>query len=238
MQSESFTSQLKFDGEQRRKLMLPLSLLGTNWRSRILKFAPASASAPRKFGDNVMSKALRGRRSTHSQTPFLAHLSTKTGFISSTTTAKPGTYSLRCLRVIRDIQQKDADIFTRFCTFLWMFPGNGLLPIIPNKDDQHISSVVEFTDFLHLEDMGLIQFGQITGFSLKGLKGRTISIFYYSRHHRVTLPADKDDFPLGCALLTSVGSELSPIAGSGFSEDYRQSVIGHWRGLGFTVDEL
>jgi len=150
--------------------------------------------------------------------------------------AKPGSYSLRCLRLIKDIQQKDADTFTRFCTFLWMLPGSGLVPIIPDKDSQTIKDAgIQFTDFLHLEDMGLIQFGQITAFTMKGAKA--LSIFYYGKHHKITLPEGADGFGLGCALLTSVGAELAPISGSQTSEPYRLAIIEHWRKANYIVEE-
>lgn len=153
--------------------------------------------------------------------------------------AKPGTYSLRCLRVIKDIQQKDADTFTRFCTFVWAAPGQGLVPIILDRDAPNIKEAnVAFTDFLHLEDMGLIQFGQVTGFSMDQVKGKTLILAYYGQPHRIRVPETLEKLEIGCALLTSVGAELAPIAGSRPSEPYRRSIVDRWRADGCIIEEL
>jgi hypothetical protein len=150
--------------------------------------------------------------------------------------AKPGTFSLRTLRVIRDLARDDALLFTNFCRFVWVIPGVGLSPIVHDLENTCFAEAgLPFTSFLHLASLGLIEFNEIAGFNLKGVS--KIPAFYYGRQHLISLPEGKKDLEIGRALLTSAGKELTPIAGSQPMESYRTSVIEWWKSRGWSVSD-
>jgi hypothetical protein len=148
--------------------------------------------------------------------------------------ATPGTFSTRAVGLIKHLQRSDAELFTKFCTFVWFLPGIGLAPIIPSVDDSYLKERgLHFLQFMRLEEIGLIQFNNVTGFSIKRIKQATA--FYYGRRHDVSRE-DESDLTLGKALLTSVGSELAPIAGAEHLETYRENIVAEWQKAGFTVN--
>lgn len=142
--------------------------------------------------------------------------------------AKPGTFSLRTLRVIRDLARDDALLFTSFCRFVWVIPGVGLTPIIHDLEDKcYADAGLKFTSFLHIASLGLIEFNEIAGFNLKDVS--KASAFYYGRHHLISIAEGKKELQIGRVLLTSAGKELVPISGSEAMESYRTSVIEKWK---------
>jgi hypothetical protein len=150
--------------------------------------------------------------------------------------AKPGTFSLRTLRVIRDLAKDDALLFTRFCRFVWVIPGFGLTPIIHDLEDNCFAEAgLSFTSLLHLESLGLIEFNELTAFTLRQVSA--VPALYYGRRHTLSVAEGKKDLEIGRALMTSVGKEFAPVAGSTAVETYRTSVVAKWKSDGWTVVE-
>lgn len=150
--------------------------------------------------------------------------------------AQPGSFSLRTLRIVKDLQKEDADLFTRFCTFVWQTPNAGLMPVIPNIENETIKKLgFYFSQLLHLDSLGLIEFDNHGGYKLQNVT--RLVIFYYGRQHIVSVPQGKRDLQLGLALLTSIGKELTPISGSVPSENYRLFVVETWRNSGFAIED-
>jgi len=152
--------------------------------------------------------------------------------------SQPGSYSLRTLRTVKDMQFRDADLFTRFCSFIWM-QGSNRVPVIHDKDGAYVKAQdISFEDFLHLQDLGLIQFNQLTSFLLQGLKGAAFQISYFGATYQIVIPPEKNDFHLGCSLLTRTGVELFSIAGGQPSESYCEAVLTKWREEGYLVVQV
>lgn len=148
--------------------------------------------------------------------------------------AKPGTFSLRTLRIIRDLARDDALLFTNFCRFVWAIPGVGLTPIIHDLENKCFKEAgLKFVSFLHLASLSLIEFKDDSGYSVKDVS--KCSAFYFGRRHLISLAEGKTYLELGHALLTTTGKELAPIAGSEAMETYRTSVVEKWRKEGWTV---
>lgn len=150
--------------------------------------------------------------------------------------ATPGSFSIRTLRLVKEMGKDDAQLFTNFCTFVWQVPNTGLLPVITSIEAAPIAkSGLTFKDYLHLDALGLIKFENLTGFSLKELTKNPF--FYYGKQHIISAKQGNMDLPLGKALLTGIGMQLAPIAGSLYSEEYRCYVVEEWRKQGFIVEE-
>src|SRR4029078_2014189 len=129
--------------------------------------------------------------------------------------AKPGSFSLKTLALVRVIGEADADTFTRFCATLWQ-TGAGLVPFV--YDVGRLSSLagirLGFTDFMRLDAVGLIRFDPLTGFKFDQTPAR-VCMAYYQQHHVVSRPGDAStttSLDIGRAILTQAGQELAPIA--------------------------
>lgn len=163
---------------------------------------------------------------------------------------KPGSFSLRTLALVRTLTKEDADLFTRFCSMLWMIPNLGLRPIIvPSADG--IKSIpgiqLSFDDFVRLDSIGLIKFEIAGHFNINvtltmGSQEPEVPqefgwvIGYYGRLHKLTprrrlKPNETFTFALrtGQALLSTIGQELALISGSVSNEEYRQQTLLHLR---------
>jgi hypothetical protein len=156
--------------------------------------------------------------------------------------AQPGSFSLRTLSVIKMLRPADAHLFTTFCRFVWKDP-NGLIPLLSGPsakiaEDQGLTMVA----LLLLGQIGLIEYDKLTGFSLKGdansaKSGLVVPLHYYGRPHVLRLPTGQAEFEIGGALLSDVGRELAPIAGSTPDESYLKAIVEYWRSKGIEVEE-
>jgi hypothetical protein len=157
---------------------------------------------------------------------------------------KPGSFSLRSLAFVRTISKRDADLFTRFCSMLWL-TGDGLIPITIN----HVRTAavpgleMTLTDFAYLDSLGLITFENIKGFDVTLPSGTNVLIMhYYGRPHLFSRPGQPPQeetarLPIGNVLLSHVGRELASVAGSTPNEAYRHLIVSAIRTYGWGVDE-
>lgn len=125
----------------------------------------------------------------------------------------PGTYSKRTVNFLSDIDKSEADLFTKFCRFIWEI--DILEPLIFDvKAEIYNRHGIKFDPLLHLDSIGLIQFNTSAGLHRRGLPKR-FSVAYYGRKLTLEMPQDTDnELPIGMAILTRVGQELAPICGS------------------------
>jgi Protein of unknown function (DUF2806) len=158
--------------------------------------------------------------------------------------AKPGAFSLRTLAVVRTLGKHDAELFTRFCSMLWM-AETSLTPItlFEGKDMKNQGSNMSFAAFVYLDSLGLTRFDTLDGFNLQFPAGARLVLHYFGKPHLismcgVTTECESMNFPIGKSLLTGAGRELAPIARPVPNELYRQLVVSEIRRLGWEVAEL
>jgi uncharacterized protein DUF2806 len=152
--------------------------------------------------------------------------------------SKPGTFSLRTIRIVKDFSKDEADLFTRFCTFVWMSPGVGLLPLIFNvKDEYLVNKSINYDKLQQLDAMGLINFNPMTGYNLDNFARANFS--YYGESYSVFRPQNKKaHLGIGIALLTAEGEQLVLISGSNPSEEYKNFVLKRWEKQGLIINRL
>lgn len=154
--------------------------------------------------------------------------------------AKPGSFSLRTLALIRVMGKDDANLFTRFCSIVWQTePGlKGLTPLILDleKIDSLAGVQLGVTDFVRLDSLGLIRFEANGGFGLKFNSDPRLVWHYYGRQHNLAKVGSRE-IAFGNSLLTEVGQELAEIAGSSPNEEYRSWVVSTLRRQGWEVIE-
>lgn len=141
---------------------------------------------------------------------------------------KPGTFSKRTIDFISSIDKKDADLFTKFCKFVW--EAKELCPfILDYKNPIYKKEGLAFQDLVHLDSIGLIKYDSIGNFGLNfdiaNIENPGI-IFYYGRALQIEFSsAGIQTINVGSALLTKTGMELASICGSEPNQEFYEYCV-------------
>lgn len=140
----------------------------------------------------------------------------------------PGTYSKRTVNFLSDLDKTDADLFTKFCGFVWVI--GRMTPLVFNESAEIYSRHgINFDSLNHLDSIGLIQFDGMMGMSA-GLPTKRFTVSYYGRPLTLSMSQDTDNkLDIGKAILTRVGWELAPICGSKPVEGFWEYVTDQWK---------
>jgi Protein of unknown function (DUF2806) len=177
--------------------------------------------------------------------------------------SKPGSFSLRTLAAVRTMSQLDAEVFTRFCSVVWeheeITTRCTLIPLILNP---HLLPAMKLGlhEMAKLDAMGLILYESNAGYQIsRGVipLGIPTTPFlgemkwhYHGRTFVFTKsvppptpglpgmrPSSMLNFETGHIILTDVGAELYPIAGSTEHTAYLHSTLHEINLRGWTVQE-
>jgi uncharacterized repeat protein (TIGR03899 family) len=151
--------------------------------------------------------------------------------------ALPGSYSLRTLHTVKLMRKKDADLFTKFCSYVWGDEEHKALVHLHTAATNGLlfSRGLSFEEKLHLQTIGLIQMeGSITI-----PENEPVTTTYFSKKYNLTLKSDSFKaklnrfngarvvpyFKVDADFLTETGKELALICGANADEDYLNSFI-------------
>ncbi|WP_412523428.1 DUF2806 domain-containing protein [Shewanella chilikensis] len=139
----------------------------------------------------------------------------------------PGTYSKRTIDFISTMDKSDADLFTKFCQFVWMI-GDATPLIFDVQADVYNKQGINFGTLKHLDAIGLISFESTAGYRRFGFPKRAV-IFYYGLPTLVEFAKDNEnEIQVGKVLLTQAGRELVSICGASRNQEFYE----------YTVDKL
>jgi len=147
---------------------------------------------------------------------------------------KAGTFSKRTVETVAQLDKADAQLFTNFCSYVWMW--DGLIPFIYEPAHEiYMERGITFVRLVHLDDIGLITFSDYSGFK-KLLIPREILLHYYGTPIYVQFPQEQNnELDAGKVILTKIGTELAPLCGSKKLDGYLEYVIGKWISKGLKV---
>ena len=138
----------------------------------------------------------------------------------------PGKFSKRTVEFVSTLDKRDAEIFTKFCTFCWMI--GYVTPLIFDNNNRIYNDMgINFETLSHLDSIGLVSFDAIGTF-IRSDFPKFIHVFYYGTPVTIEFPADKNTLQLGKVTMTRIGMELAPIAGATRSNEYFQHVLEKW----------
>ena len=141
----------------------------------------------------------------------------------------PGAFAKRTVNLLADLDKVDAQLFTNLCGFGWQI-GDIVPLVFDAQGELYNRSGINFNTLAHLESLGLIQFGELTGFQRLKLQKIT-TVLYYGRPTDLTFPHEKDNaLPIGKVLLTRAGQQLAPVCGSTPVEGFYEFVYDRWAG--------
>ena len=139
----------------------------------------------------------------------------------------PGTYSKRTVNFVSDLDKSEAELFTKLCGFGW-YIGDFVPLVFDFQAEIYNRNGVNFNAISHLESIGLVQFGPLTGFLRQELPKR-FAVSYYGKALLLEMPEDTGNrLELGQVLLTRIGRELVPICGSQPVEGFWEYVNDQW----------
>jgi len=139
----------------------------------------------------------------------------------------PGTYSKRTVNFLSSLDKQDALLFNRLCGFAWQI--GDIVPLIYDEQESlYTEAGINFNALCHLDDIGLISFGQFAGFRRTHLP-KQIRIYYYGQPLLIDFPKPEDnELQLGKVLLTQSGQQLAPICGSQPVPQFHEYVLQKW----------
>lgn len=136
----------------------------------------------------------------------------------------PGTYSKRTVDFIATMDKFDADLFTKFCQFVWVI-GEVTPLIFDPQADIYTSQGINFTSLKHLDSIGLISFESVSGYRKLRLPKQAM-IFYYGMPTLAEFAKEENnEIQVGKVLLTQAGKELVNICGSQRSQEFYEYAI-------------
>lgn len=125
--------------------------------------------------------------------------------------SSPGTYSLRTLNFVKLLSKKDAEVFSRFCSFLW-FTGTELAYLKTQKTEEYLTSHgFPYSGYLHLQSLGLINMELTLAISFTAPKA---VLHYYGQPYLFEFPEGTPKPSISCICLTNIGKELISLCSS------------------------
>ena len=150
-------------------------------------------------------------------------------------TNNPGTFSRRTISLVAELDNKDAILFTNLCKFSFSI-GKKITPVVfDTQEEIYNKQGINFRTLIHLDNAGLLQFNNLTGFKYKNLQKR-ITISYYTRPINIEFPNVSDNnLDIGRILLSQAGEELATICGSLPDEEIYYFTIEQWKKKGLII---
>lgn len=145
-----------------------------------------------------------------------------------------GSFSKRTVNSLASLDKMDAKSFTSLCSFTWEV--SDLDPIIFDYEKAvYVEQGVSFDMLSHLNDIGLISFSHIAGFSLKTLHRRVLAKYYGTPFIIEFKNHDNNELEIGVAMFTKTGRQLARICGSKPIDGFVDYVIEQWTKKGVTI---
>lgn len=127
------------------------------------------------------------------------------------------TYSLRCIDVMKNISQSEADLFTKVCGYC-ICEGENIF--FPNYDKYREDSNISFSEIMFLDELGLISSDSML--ILHCPVSTEPKVFFTNGALLMTIKAMKETtttFDVRQFPLTAVGKEISTLIGNSINDE-------------------
>ena len=103
--------------------------------------------------------------------------------------------------------QYDAELFSKFCSFVWEFDLPR--PLIYDTEAEIYNQYnITYGRLIDLESLGLIKLVDVANLGIRK-QPKSVSANYHGRELTITMPNESNNLlEIGCASLTSVGLDL------------------------------
>lgn len=139
----------------------------------------------------------------------------------------PGTYSKRTVNFLGDLDKRDVELFSALCSFGW-FVGPFTPLIFDPQASIYNDKGLNFNTLTHLDNIGLIQFGSVSGFNRSGLP-KIFTVSYCGLPLNLSMEKEVgNELPIGKVLLSQVGMELVSVCQAPGVEGFVDYVKEKW----------
>jgi hypothetical protein len=148
---------------------------------------------------------------------------------------QPGKFSKRTIDMLASLDKSDAELFSKICSFVANI--DGLTPLIYNTDAPIYKNYgVNFDSLIHLENIGLIHYNSLRGYSQVGLS-KSVYVSYFDKCFHVSLQNDSEnEIRLGSVLFSQVGEQLFQIVSASPIDGFEDYLIKNWEELGYNIE--
>lgn len=148
---------------------------------------------------------------------------------------KPGSFSLRLLNIVSQMDTGEAQLFNSLCGFAIEFAGDPM-PVVLNLNDPLYSSiglnVASVSDF---EGLGLLQFQNNSPFSRTQLPKR-VGVRYHGKALVLEFGQDtNNELPVGKVMLTNPGRQLAAVCETSPVDGFAEYLKKYWARYGITL---
>jgi hypothetical protein len=140
---------------------------------------------------------------------------------------RQGSFSRRTMDLLSQMSGSDAALFTLLARSVWTFEE--FTPIIRTTTvfDVTDSYSLKYSEYVHLETIGLIKFSQANSLYLTDLN-QNMTVIYYSCPVELVFKHVPAELNIGCAMLTESGKELFTITGCQPSLEVFENTLNSW----------
>ena len=140
----------------------------------------------------------------------------------------PGKFSKRTVNILGDLDKRDAELFAALCRFGW-YVGIFTPLIFDPQASIYNDTGLNFDALTHLDSIGLIQFGSVSGFKRTRLP-KKFTVTYCGAPIVLTMEKDEgNELPIGRVLLSRVGMELVSVCQAPGVEGFVDFVKEKWK---------
>ena len=139
----------------------------------------------------------------------------------------PGTYSKRTVNFLGDLDKKDAELFSALCSFGWVV--SAFTPLLFDVQASiYNDKGINFSTLTHLDNIGLIQFNNISGFVRTSLP-KNVTVSYCGEPLNLSMEKEEgNQLNIGKALLSQVGNELARVCQAPGVDEFVDYVKEKW----------
>lgn len=155
--------------------------------------------------------------------------------------ATPGAFSRRTLSFVRQLSEQEANLFTKFCSFVWhgkdSEENDYMVMFYEDRHRQVDEHGIGYSDLMELDALGLITLAidhRVATYIIP--QNSTLKSCYFDESY-VFCSINRGDFDIKRLPLTNLGKSLKPISGAEKNEDYKSYVINLLEARGIIVIE-
>jgi len=152
-------------------------------------------------------------------------------------TNNPGSFSKFTLKIISELEEKDAKLFTLMGSSTFII-GNPTPVIFISEDENRMKyelNGISFEGLTHLETIGLIKFNSLSGFARLKLP-KIFNVIYFNYPIKLEMQNETENrLNIGNILLTQAGKELINICGAIPNSELRQLALDKWKKEGIVI---
>lgn len=151
---------------------------------------------------------------------------------------KPGSFSRKTINLMPDIGKVEAEMFQKFCSFVWTIDNMHAPVILDEKEPVYARTGLNYDMLIDLESLGLVKVQLSIGDFGLGHETTQISAQYFG--HEISIESTSEQpvhLSVGKVIFTKAGQELCRIMNAEEIEGVFEYTRDYWKSSGFTIKE-